>query len=119
MDTGSVSESKPIKLILRSILSPGDAMTLTAAIESLHLTYPNEYLTDVRTSTNEIWENNPFITPLRESDADVKNVEIKYPTVHCSKQTAVSFINAHPEFDLIEKSFGTTKDTFIILSKNY
>ena len=43
------------KLILKVMLSPGDICTLTAAIESLHSTYPGEYITDVRTACDEIF----------------------------------------------------------------
>ena len=42
------------KLILRSNLCPGDILTMTAAVESLHLTHPDEYATDVRTPAREI-----------------------------------------------------------------
>ena len=48
------------KLILRANLCPGDILTMTAAVESLHLTYPDEYETDVRTSAREIWEQEGF-----------------------------------------------------------
>jgi len=61
----------PRKLILSSFLSPGDVCTLTAAIESLHQTYPGEYLTDVRTSCDELFLGNPHITKLRDDEAEV------------------------------------------------
>jgi hypothetical protein len=38
------------KIILKCDLPPGDLCTLTAAIESLHLLFPDQYLTDVYTS---------------------------------------------------------------------
>lgn len=52
----------PRNLILQCRLSPGDVLTLTAAVESLHATYPGQYVTDVRTPTPAIWEYNPRIT---------------------------------------------------------
>ena len=45
---------------------------LTAAVRDLHLCYPNQFLTDVRTSCPELWENNPYITTLDEKDPDVQ-----------------------------------------------
>ena len=58
-------------LILKSHLSPGDLCTLTAAIESLHLTYPGKYRTDVRTSCDSLFIGNPRITKLKEGDAEI------------------------------------------------
>ena len=57
-------------------LSPGDLCTLTAAIESLHRLYPRQYLTDVRTSCDALFEHNPLITRLPDGEADV--VEMHY-----------------------------------------
>jgi ADP-heptose:LPS heptosyltransferase len=64
------------KLILKTSLSPGDVCTLTAAIESLHASYPGQFLTDVRTSCDAIFEHNPHITPLKENEAEV--IEMHY-----------------------------------------
>ena len=50
----------PRKLILTCSLSPGDIVMLTAAVRDLHQTYPNEFVTDVRTPCPAIWENNPI-----------------------------------------------------------
>jgi hypothetical protein len=59
------------KLILKNFLSPGDIVTLTAAVRDLHKCYPHQFITDVRTPCPHLWENNPFITPLDEKAADV------------------------------------------------
>ena len=58
------------KIILKNNLSPGDLVMLTAAVRDLHLSYPDCFDTDVRTSCPQLWENNPFITPLSEGDPD-------------------------------------------------
>jgi ADP-heptose:LPS heptosyltransferase len=68
----------PRKLILKTSLSPGDICTLTAAIESLHSTYPDRFLTDVRTLCDELFLHNPRISKLTESDADVEPIEMHY-----------------------------------------
>ena len=36
------------KIILRNRQSPGDIVVLSAAVRDLHLTYPGQFLTDVR-----------------------------------------------------------------------
>ena len=60
------------RIILKTFLSPGDILMLTAVVRDLHLSYPKKYLTDVRTSAAQLWENNPYITALNENDQDVE-----------------------------------------------
>lgn len=88
----------PRKLILKSNLCPGDILMLTAAVRDLHLTYPDQFLTDVRTSCPELWENNPYITSLSVNDDDVEVIDCKYPLVHQSNQTPYHFIHAYRIF---------------------
>ena len=54
------------KIILRNYQAPGDIVALTAAIRDLHSFYANRFLTDVRTSCPQLWENNPYLTHFRE-----------------------------------------------------
>ena len=51
------------KLVLRAMVYPGDLMMLTSAIRDLHIEHPGQYLTDVDTTCQPIWDNNPYITP--------------------------------------------------------
>lgn len=89
------------KLILKNHLSPGDIVMLTAAVRDLHGCYPGRFLTDVRTSGADLWENNPHITPLSEQDPEVEVVECAYPLIdrandapyHCL-HGFVDFLNA-------------------------
>jgi hypothetical protein len=81
------------KLILVNGQSPGDLCTLTAAIESLHATYPGEYLTDVRTPCPDIFVGNPHITPIADGDPDARRINLGYPTINRSNQTLVSFLS--------------------------
>src|SRR5436853_5966549 len=69
------------KLILKSHFSPGDIVMLTAAVRDLHRCYPNQFATDVRTLCPELWENNPYITPLAESSPGVEFIECSYPLI--------------------------------------
>ena len=80
------------KLILVNGQSPGDLCTMTAALESLHATYPGEYLTDVRTPCPGIFIGNPHITPLADGEPDVRRINLGYPTINRSVQTLVSFL---------------------------
>ena len=73
------------KIILTSYQSPGDIVMLTAAVRDLHRCHPGRFITDVRTSCPQLWENNVFITPLDESDPDVLTIPCEYPLIHLSK----------------------------------
>ena len=81
------------KLILRNFQSPGDLVMLSAAVRDLHLCYPDQYVTDVRTSCSAIWENNPYLTPLAEDAPDVETIECHYPLIHQSNTTPYHFIH--------------------------
>ncbi len=84
------------KLILRNFQSPGDIVMLTAAIRDLHNCHPGQFLTDVRTPCPALWENNPYLTPLDEQDAEV--IECHYPLVHQSNQLPRHFLEGFMDF---------------------
>jgi Mannosyltransferase putative/Glycosyltransferase family 9 (heptosyltransferase) len=74
------------KLILRCGLSPGDIVMMTAAVRDLHRCYPGRFLTDVRTVCPDLWENNPHITPLKENEPLVEQIDCAYPLInHCNR----------------------------------
>ena len=86
------------KLILRNYLSPGDIVMLTAAVRDLHQCYPGQFVTDVRTPYPQLWENNPYLTPLDEKDPEVKSIDCHYPLVQRSNQEPYHFIHAFIAF---------------------
>ena len=86
------------KLILRSSLSPGDIVMLTAAVRDLHRCYPHLFLTDVRTSCPELWEHNPYLTPLKEADPSVEVLECHYPLIHRCNSTPYHSLHGYIEF---------------------
>ena len=86
------------KLILKSSLSPGDIVLLTAAVRDLHLTYPNRFLTDVRTSCPELWENNPYLTALSEKDPKASLIECEYPLIDESNRAPFHAIHGFAAF---------------------
>lgn len=86
------------KLILSNLQSPGDVLMLTAAVRDLHRCHPNRFLTDVRTTSPELWENNPWLTPLDADDPDVRVLDCHYPLIHLSNQRPVHFLNGFIEY---------------------
>jgi ADP-heptose:LPS heptosyltransferase len=82
------------KLILRNWLSPGDIIMLTAAVRDLHLSFPGEFLTDVRTPCDALWEHNPFITRLEENEEDVEIIDCHYPLIQQSNHLPYHFVHA-------------------------
>src|SRR5262245_22189052 len=70
---------------------------LTAAVRDLHACYPNRFLTDVRTSCPALWENNPYLTPLKKKHRNVRLIECNYPLIHQSNQRPVHFLHGFVE----------------------
>ncbi|MFM9962423.1 MAG: glycosyltransferase family 9 protein [Planctomycetaceae bacterium] len=92
------------RLILKSHLSPGDVLMLTAAVRDLHRAYPGRYLTDVRTSANALWEHNPHLTRLDEHARNVRVIEMHYPLIHESNSRPYHFIHGYVQF--LEQQLG-------------
>jgi ADP-heptose:LPS heptosyltransferase len=86
------------KLILTNFQSPGDIVMLTAAVRDLHHCYPGEFETDVRTSCAQLWENNPYLTPLPSLDPGVETIACEYPLIHRSNQEPWHFLHAFISF---------------------
>jgi ADP-heptose:LPS heptosyltransferase len=86
------------KLILKTDLSPGDILMLTAAVRDLHACYPHLFVTDVRTPCPELWENNPHIAPLREGDLEVEAIKCHVPLIDRSDSTPYHFLHGYIEF---------------------
>ncbi len=90
--------SAPTKLILRCGLSPGDIVMLTGAVRDLHRHYPGRFLTDVRTSARELWEHNPYITPLSEDDPECLQLDCGYPLINRANREPVHCLQGFVEF---------------------
>jgi ADP-heptose:LPS heptosyltransferase len=80
------------KIILTNYQSPGDIVMLTAALRDLHRCYPGRFITDVRTSCPQLWENNPFVAPLDETEPDVITLQCEYPLIHQSNSLPYHFL---------------------------
>lgn len=92
------------RLVLRSFQSPGDVLMLTAAIRDLHVAAPGQFQTDVRTSADALFENNPRVTRLNEGDGGVESLDMHYPLIHQSNQRPYHFIHGYAQY--LEERLG-------------
>ena len=88
-------QQPPYKLVLAHHRSPGDSLVLSAALRSLHLTYPGEYQValDVTAGT-ELYQHNPDVTHVGLDRAQAAFHQIEYDQIHQSNQTPVTFMAA-------------------------
>lgn len=86
------------KIIFKSNLSLSNIILLTAAIRDLHKTYPNQFLTDMRTAYPAIWENNPYVTPLDEAASDVIMIALDMPLINRSNELPYHTVHSFIEF---------------------
>jgi len=75
---------------------------MSYAVKALHEQYPDQYITDVDTCCNTIFENNPYITKLSKNDPEVTFVDMTYSTIHFSNQRIYHFANSFL-YDLSKK----------------
>src|SRR5579863_89145 len=92
------------RLILSSHQSPGDITVMTAAVRDLHLANKGQFETDVRTSADAIWLNNPYITRLNEGQPGVERIDMHYPLIHESNQRPYHFLHGYPQY--LEQRLG-------------
>ena len=71
---------------------------LTAAVRDLHLCYPGQFVTDVRSACPELWENNPNLTALAEGDPGVELIECSYPIINHANQRPYQCLHGFIEF---------------------
>ncbi|KKL13202.1 hypothetical protein LCGC14_2528130, partial [marine sediment metagenome] len=73
------------------------------AVRDLKFSHPKVEI-DVRTACSQIWENNPYLTPLKEKDPDVEVYKVEYPLIHNSNEGQYHFIHGYRKD--IEKRLG-------------
>lgn len=86
------------KLIFAYRHAIGDVLWLTAAVRDLHRCYPGQFITDVRTPWRELWEYNPYLTPLAETDPEVEIIKCKLPSIHKLNRTPCHVLHAFIDF---------------------
>ena len=79
-------------------LCPGDIVMLTAAVRDLHCNYPGRFLTDVRTTAPELWDNNPYLVTFADDEPDVSVIACEYPLVNESNTAPYHFIHGYIQF---------------------
>lgn len=86
------------RLLLKSFLSPGDIVMLTAAVRDLHQQYPNQFQTAVQTSCEAIWEHNPYITKIDNDSGNWQVIDMHYPLINESNHRPVHFIHGYIDY---------------------
>jgi ADP-heptose:LPS heptosyltransferase len=92
-----------MKLFLLESQSPGDILQLTAAVRDLKSSHP-DYHINVRTSAQELWQNNPWLDrSVTEQNAD-RVIKCQYPLIHQSTRGSHHFIHGFSMF--LEQQLG-------------
>lgn len=97
-----INQPSPQKLILKNGQSPGDIIMLSAAIRDLHVSHPQKFITDVRTPCPALFENNPYISRIEDTDPEARVIDCEYNLVHKSNSVPYHFIHGF-RMDLQEK----------------
>jgi ADP-heptose:LPS heptosyltransferase len=84
----------PELILLKSSLSLGDIVMMTAAVRDLHKLHPGKYLTAVSTSCGDVWNNNPYITKIKSSEG-VRTIDIGYPLINESNTRPYHFVHGY------------------------
>ena len=87
-----MTNKKKRKVLFKNHQSPGDIVMLTSSVRDLKLSHPYIEI-GVRTSCGEIWDNNPYITQMKENDKDVETYQVEYPLIHQSNCGQYHFIH--------------------------
>ena len=91
------------KVILRTTLSPGDLIMLTAAIRDLKTAHSN-ILIDVRTAVPDIWDNNVYLSRIDDDDKEAEVIDVEYPLINSSNAKPYHFIHGYRFF--LEERLG-------------
>jgi len=84
---------RPLKLLLRCLLPPGDVLMLTAAVRDLHRAHPGAYRTAVETACPALWENNPLVDTVTPSWRAERVIDCEYPLIHDSNRRPFHFVH--------------------------
>jgi len=83
--SGSLETSGKSKFVLKNHQCPGDLLMLTSCVRDIKIWYPHIQL-DVRTSCDDLWINNPYLTKLDPEDPGVFELDMQYELIHNSNQ---------------------------------
>lgn len=99
------------KLILACGLSPGDVVTMTAAVRELHKRHRGKFKTDVRTFHPDIWKHNPYVQPIADDDPAAERIAMEYPLVHSSNQRPFHFLEGYCQWLADKLGLGELRPT--------
>ena len=85
------------KILLTNFLSPGDIVVMTAAIRDLKRAYPSDFVIDVTTACDRLFDFNPFITKFNHADADVWRIRPEYPLIHRVGKVPCHFLDGYAQ----------------------
>jgi ADP-heptose:LPS heptosyltransferase len=91
---GQAVAHAPQKVVLVDRHAPGDAVVLSAAIESLHMAYPGRYITDVQSAGQAMWQFNPHVRSFTP-DETTKIIKLRYELIQQSNQRPLHFMEAY------------------------
>lgn len=83
------SEGAPRSIALQCSQQPGDVLCMTAAIRSLHLTYPGRYTVSVETPYPSIFWHSPDVVA-----TPGEQIAMHYPAIHASASRGIHFMQA-------------------------
>jgi ADP-heptose:LPS heptosyltransferase len=83
------------RLLLVSYGSPTDQVMLSAAVRDLHLGFPGEFITSIKSYHPEIWALNPYVTNLDDDDPTVQVIPCGRPPVGQSEGLSFHFVHAY------------------------
>lgn len=100
------SNSSELKqqLVLKTSQAPGDTLAMTAAIYSLHVTYPGKFETAVESYWPDVFSHNPDVSQHLVPDGTgnripgATDLEMHYPAIHKSNDRAIHFLQGWCEF---------------------
>ncbi|HXI53173.1 MAG TPA: glycosyltransferase family 9 protein [Candidatus Saccharimonadales bacterium] len=86
------------RIIFQCPLALGDIVLLTAAVRDLHQAYPGRFLTDVRSHYPELWQGNPYLSPLTAGDDRVEVIDCDYPLIQLANRAPYHCLHGFIEF---------------------
>lgn len=81
-----------MKLYLKQHQSPGDILMMTSAVRDLKKNHPY-YSINVQTTSQELWDNNPYLDRGINKDNADRVIDMHYPLINQSTQGQCHFIH--------------------------
>jgi len=97
----------PQKILLHNPLSPGDVVVASALPRDIHRCFPGQFQLGYTGVVPEVFENSPYIIPMKEDEPGVFKYRTHYSLVHKSNQNRYHFMHGyHHDFNKQLKEWG-------------